>query len=640
MEEGTPPRRAELDGMKVKALKRRAKEVGVDEAQLEDADDADDVKGTVIALILAKLEPEPSPADVRLQALREELGAIKSVKALKKRAKEAGVDEEKLEDADDADDVRGAVIDLLLEHAAGGGAGVEDAAAQREERLQALREELGAVQSVKALKKRAKGDGVDESKLEDADDADDVRGAVIELIVEKARDGTLQLPSAKPHFSAGGDPPKPALKDRFQRLFGTQHCMFSYNWAAQEHVKAVREQVRQAGVPTWMDIDGGMKSDIYDSMAEGVSNAACVVCFMTQAYQDSDNCALELKFAKQSGVPIVAVMMEAPDSSGRSWRAGSWLGVITAGSLWTPLYDASSHAEQVPNLLRQIELAISPEDGDHDAYGDYAGGGGGGQDLFSAEDAREELERLRNDAQPPAISTTAGGMCALPAQVPDLPEGLRITPEMKQLLAALLTSAVRIGFCGMGGIGKTTISTWLVRQQGTRNQFEQVCWLPLGQEPNLPALQELLHVQLTGGTFDGDPTPESKLEHLQQAMAGKKLLLVLDDLWEAQHEKLLNFIDDTTGGGSKVLVSSRVRGVLEGADIVDVGLPTEDEAVEMLLSVAGLPLDSVPPEARAVVKFCDRLPLALSIAGKLVHEMGVVGDWCGKRLLCLRQFLC
>ena len=205
MEEGTPPRRAELDGMKVKALKRRAKEVGVDEAQLEDADDADDVKGTVIALILAKLEPEPSPADVRLQALREELGAIKSVKALKKRAKEAGVDEEKLEDADDADDVRGAVIDLLLEHAAGGGAGVEDAAAQREERLQALREELGAVQSVKALKKRAKGDGVDESKLEDADDADDVRGAVIELIVEKARDGTLQLPSAKPHFSADGD---------------------------------------------------------------------------------------------------------------------------------------------------------------------------------------------------------------------------------------------------------------------------------------------------------------------------------------------------------------------------------------------------------------------------------------------------
>jgi hypothetical protein len=51
-----------------------------------------------------------------------------------------------------------------------------------------------------------------------------------------------------------------------------------------------------------MDIDGGMKSDIYDSMAEGVQGAACVVCFMTKAYQSSGNCKLELKFAQQSGV--------------------------------------------------------------------------------------------------------------------------------------------------------------------------------------------------------------------------------------------------------------------------------------------------------------------------------------------------
>eukprot|EP01045_Picozoa_sp_COSAG04_P015046 COSAG04_NODE_1165_length_7994_cov_50.104370_4_plen_59_part_00 len=32
--------------------------------------------------------------------------------------------------------------------------------------------------------------------------------------------------------------------------------------------------------------------------------------------------------------PQVPVMMEAPDSSGQSWQAGGWLGVITAGSLW------------------------------------------------------------------------------------------------------------------------------------------------------------------------------------------------------------------------------------------------------------------------------------------------------------------
>ena len=44
-------------------------------------------------------------------------------------------------------------------------------------------------------------------------------------------------------------------------------------------------------------------------MAAGVENAACVVCFLSQQYQDSENCKLELKFAKQNGVPIVPVMV-------------------------------------------------------------------------------------------------------------------------------------------------------------------------------------------------------------------------------------------------------------------------------------------------------------------------------------------
>jgi len=51
--------KAELRGMKVKALKKRAKEVGVEEGKLDDADDADDVKETVIGLILNKM---PVPA--------------------------------------------------------------------------------------------------------------------------------------------------------------------------------------------------------------------------------------------------------------------------------------------------------------------------------------------------------------------------------------------------------------------------------------------------------------------------------------------------------------------------------------------------------------------------------------------------
>ena len=60
--------------------------------------------------------------------------------------------------------------------------------------------------------------------------------------------------------------------------------------------------------------------------------------------------------------------------------------------------------------------------------------------------------------------------------------------------------------------------------------------------------------------------------------------------------------------------------MLQDADIVDVTLPSKADAVKMLLSVAGLSPENPVQEAFEVVKFCDRLPLAIA-PGKLVQEM-------------------
>ena len=47
------------------------------------------------------------------------------------------------------------------------------------------------------------------------------------------------------------------------------------------------------------------------AVAQGVQGAAVVICFLSQQYQLSENCKLELKFACQTGIPIVPVMLEA-----------------------------------------------------------------------------------------------------------------------------------------------------------------------------------------------------------------------------------------------------------------------------------------------------------------------------------------
>ena len=127
------------------------------------------------------------------------------------------------------------------------------AKSEEEEVEEGVRAELAAMK-VSALKKRAKEAGVDEEKLEDADDADDVKGTIIDLIVAKEQGGPPAAAVVRPHFSATDSGGSKAA--HFKSLFGDKHCMFSYNWAVQEEVKAARSEVGAAGVPTWMDIDG------------------------------------------------------------------------------------------------------------------------------------------------------------------------------------------------------------------------------------------------------------------------------------------------------------------------------------------------------------------------------------------------
>eukprot|EP01052_Picozoa_sp_SAG31_P013377 SAG31_NODE_803_length_12003_cov_25.248593_2_plen_109_part_00 len=58
---------------------------------------------------------------------------------------------------------------------------------------------------------------------------------------------------------------------------------------SQTTVVKARRELQAKGVKCWMDIDGGMGTDIYDSMAEGVQGAACVICFMSKKYHVSEN---------------------------------------------------------------------------------------------------------------------------------------------------------------------------------------------------------------------------------------------------------------------------------------------------------------------------------------------------------------
>lgn len=401
-----------------------------------------------------------------------------------------------------------------------------------------------------------------------------------------------------------------------------KHAFLSYQWDVQEQVKEIKSLLNERQVKCWMDIDGGMKSDIYDSMAEGVQGAACVICFMTQAYQESANCKLELKFAQQSGVPIIPVMMQA------DFAAKGWLAILTAGSIWTPMHELASVRDGIGKLIDQAqhvvpgmrgvddasdavsEMSDNTESFDVAAWGDA---------MFSLDDMREELERLREGTVPSngsarkgANEASDGVMCNLPAMVPTLPRGLFVTEAMHRVLDAVVsdTSEPQIGFCGMGGIGKTTVSCWVTRDDAVRTKFGMVAWITLGQTPALDSCIDLLHQQLTGTSLPDGISADQKHEFLQEAFRNQSVLLVLDDCWDADVVTPFNWIDEKTN--SKILISSRVRDVLDGGDIIDVAVPSKDDAVKMLLSTAGLDVNlHGSAEIARIAELCKRCRLRL-----------------------------
>eukprot|EP01047_Picozoa_sp_COSAG01_P016832 COSAG01_NODE_874_length_12972_cov_15.914343_5_plen_250_part_00 len=230
-------------------------------------------------------------------------------------------------------------------------------------------------------------------------------------------------------------------------------------------MKTAYSLLTRKGVPVWMDINGGMSSDIYDSvrpppkefvclmfviassardhhcplssqMAEGVQNAAVVVCFMTKQYQDSKNCALELKFAAQSGVPIVPVMAQA------EFTISGWLGILTAGLLWTRMGNESTLDKAIDGLIVQITEAVDPESRDGAALAEAVSTAETKSELLRLQQATGLDERVADQH----ILTKA----LIPPLVPALPPGVLVTPAMQQLQSKLSDPSLpRVGFVGM-----------------------------------------------------------------------------------------------------------------------------------------------------------------------------------------------
>eukprot|EP01043_Picozoa_sp_COSAG02_P012976 COSAG02_NODE_512_length_20850_cov_4.993302_10_plen_651_part_00 len=103
-------RRAELVGLRIGALKKQARSAGVDMGAVETAiDEAEEPKSAIIELVLSA---EAARAE---GALRLELAQLRTIGALRKRAKAVGVDMDVVEEAiDEAESPKATLVELIV----------------------------------------------------------------------------------------------------------------------------------------------------------------------------------------------------------------------------------------------------------------------------------------------------------------------------------------------------------------------------------------------------------------------------------------------------------------------------------------------------------------------------------------------
>jgi len=228
----------------------------------------------------------------------------------------------------------------------------------------------------------------------------------------------------------------------------------------------------------------------------------------------------------------------------------------------------------------------------------------------------------------------------IPPEVPELPVMLQPRPalmaEMKERVlgqAGGTTAVVGVSrgatattsAHGMGGIGKTIMAAYIIRDPEVGAAFDSLLWVSVSQEPDLLHLLGRLYSQLKSAKLPAWVEGElDASQELRKAAKGVRALLILDDCWEAEHAKMLNCVDADVG--SSCVITTRIRKLTDYE--IACGLLSVQESLTLLLSSAGLDhlLDNPPAAALEAVECCGRLPLALPIAGGMIRELEEVWE--------------
>lgn len=190
---------------------------------------------------------------------------------------------------------------------------------------------------------------------------------------------------------------------------------------------------------------------------------------------------------------------------------------------------------------------------------------------------------------------------------------------------------------GMGGIGKTTLVKMVYNNSRVKEYFELRIWIYVSENFDERKLtKETLESIMCDQSF-----VTTNMNVLQEALfgmlKGKRFLVVLDDVWNEDHEKWLSYKAALVSGrkGSKIIVTTRIENVgrvMGGIPPYRIQQLSDEDCWELFKRCAFLDGDcSAQPRLEGIgkemVKKLKGLPLASKALGSLLYSKLDEEEW-------------
>jgi hypothetical protein len=187
---------------------------------------------------------------------------------------------------------------------------------------------------------------------------------------------------------------------------------------------------------------------------------------------------------------------------------------------------------------------------------------------------------------------------------------------------------------GWPGVGKSSVVAALTHDREIAKEFpDGILWASLGENPSVLSQMAMWAEALNVGERGKSSTSEEIRAQLIAALRDKRALLVVDDVWQVDHITPFRVGGHTCAS----IFTTRLNDVAlaiapTASDLYRLPVLTDQAAFELLARLAPETTREYPGESEALVRNLEGLPLAITVAGRLLHSEARLG-WGVKDLL-------